>query len=966
MKMINRKYKLRKLSIGLVSVGTVFMTTAIAAEESVNSNNTNSAQTSVTNSNVTADNSSSSTTTKENDATLASSETAEKTKEELNKPQVPAPIQSDSSNTEASNKEPLEGTPTQDTANRVERVEVKSETIEIDNYKVDNEKSDLTVTDGQGRDKVIKNRDDEKREIFDLHREVVDNQDGTLEVTLTVNPKEIDKGAEVIVLLDTSQKMKEEDFKTAKENIKKLVTTLTANPSNQNHNSRNSVRLINFYRKVNDPLELTTTNVDNKLEEVWKKAKEDYNWGVDLQGAIHKAREVFNKEKGNGKRQHIVLFTQGEATLSYDIKNKEAIGKQTIDDKSVTHTTPLLPWPFYLDATMTKRNIVEDTRKIIDWLSSIGIKNFDEYKSQLALAKAGSGLGGLLGNFVGIENPLDYILLKELASDKPTVEFNYDKKVGEGYHYLTHSHRELAGGDMVDKLIANLDLELKKKIWFGGNTTQYLAKLGIRKALENIFYRRNHVFYNHNLSAQAEAKEAQNEGIVFYSFALTDTQKKSESKVFSFLGGNSNDNKFDLYIKKMSESNKFLNTEKILKDTTFKDILESLELKDDFTNGIPSQYKSSRGNIKYSPEKNGIFSSTKESLTWTISKDDLQKAFEESKPLTLTYTLTVDKEKLKAKGNSRKKRDLSSDSNVPISKNIISNTISYTINDKKVNAKKLDDVNLIHSKERLVKKIVNETKREVLTFKTQEFLDNRLPKGQRVLATKGENGSITSEFQHTYIGDRLTDSKLLIKITKNPRHEVIRVGTKVTALANENLDIISGQSDPISITEDTQPGMSGQSDHARLIEESSTEHNNLVVGHQSEAVDITEDSQPNMSGSNEGGVIEEETDLESILQLENKESDNDSELPQKAIIEEDKEFPQITTLKEDKKVTQIPQMAAKVAGQTPQAPITQSEHQLPQTGDKETSCEAFFTMTALAIIGAAGLVNKKRYDKHID
>ncbi|VTS43063.1 serum opacity factor [Streptococcus pseudoporcinus] len=416
----------------------------------------------------------------------------------------------------------------------------------------------------------------------DLHREVVDNQDGTLEVTLTVNPKEIDKGAEVIVLLDTSQKMKEEDFKTAKENIKKLVTALTANPSNQNHNSRNSVRLINFYRKVNDPLELTTTNVDNKLEEVWKKAKEDYNWGVDLQGAIHKAREIFNKEKGNGKRQHIVLFTQGEATLSYDIKNKEAIGKQTIDDKSVTHTTPLLPWPFYLDATMTKRNIVEDTRKIIDWLSSIGIKNFDEYKSQLALAKAGSGLGGLLGNFVGIENPLDYILLKELASDKPTVEFNYDKTVGEGYHYLTHSHRELAGGDMVDKLIANLDLELKKKIWFGGNTTQYLAKLGIRKALENIFYRRNHVFYNHNLSAQAEAKEAQNEEIVFYSFALTDTQKKSNTNLLSFLGGATNDNKFDTYLKKMSDRQQFLNSADIVNNKLFSDKLMSVEIKEEF------------------------------------------------------------------------------------------------------------------------------------------------------------------------------------------------------------------------------------------------------------------------------------------------------------------------------------------------------------------------------------------------
>ncbi|WP_171011264.1 hypothetical protein [Streptococcus pseudoporcinus] len=49
----------------------------------------------------------------------------------------------------------------------MERVEVKSETIEIDNYKVYNKKSDLAVTDGKGSDKVIKNRDGEKREIFD-------------------------------------------------------------------------------------------------------------------------------------------------------------------------------------------------------------------------------------------------------------------------------------------------------------------------------------------------------------------------------------------------------------------------------------------------------------------------------------------------------------------------------------------------------------------------------------------------------------------------------------------------------------------------------------------------------------------------------------------------------------------------------------------------------------------------------
>ncbi|VTS26333.1 serum opacification factor [Streptococcus pseudoporcinus] len=962
--MANCKYKLRKLSIGLVSIGSVFISTTVAAEESTNS----SVQTTVNNSNGITDNSTENTSAEANKI-----ENSEKTDKEPREPQTLSSTQHNSTSASLHKSESSEKTSTPDTTT----VEVKSEIIEVDNYNVDKEKLELKITDGVDNEKLIKNRDDKNRDIVDISRNVKVNKDGTLDVTVSVNPKEIDKGAEVIVLLDTSKKMTEDNFNTAKENIKKLVTTLTGNSRDkkEKQNTRNSVRLIDFYREIGEATDLSGKSdeaVGKILDLKRQNAKNNWDWGVDLQGAIHKTREIFNKEKGNGKRQHIVLFTQGEATLSYDIKNKEAIGKQTIDDKSVTHTTPLLPWPFYLDATMTKRNIVEDTRKIIDWLSNIGIKNFDEYKSQLALAKAGSGLGGLLGNFVGIENPLDYILLKELASDKPTVEFNYDKKVGEGYHYLTHSHRELAGGDMVDKLIGNLDLELKKKIWFGGNTTQYLAKLGIRKALENIFYRRNHVFYNHNLSAQAEAKEAQNEGIVFYSFALTDTQKKSNTNLLSFLGGATNDNKFDTYLKKMSDRQQFLNSADIVNNKLFSDKLMSVEIKEEFedivtvTNRLYEEEKKSK-NIILKAASNGWISNTKENLTWTISKDDLQKAFEESKPLTLTYKLTVDKEKLKANGNSRKKRDLSSsDSNVPISKNIISNTISYTINDKKVNAKKLDDVNLIYSKERLVKKIVNETKREVLTFKTQEFLDNRLPKGQRVLATKGENGSITSEFQHTYIGDKLTDSKLLIKITKNPRHEVIRVGTKATALANENLDIISGQSDPISITEDTQPGMSGQSDHARLVEESSTEHNNLVVGHQSEPVDITEDSQPNISGSNKGGVIEEETDLESILQLENKESDNDSELSQEAIIEEDKEFPQITTLKEDKEVTQIPQMAAKVAGQTPQAPITQSEHQLPQTGDKETSCEAFFTMTALAIIGAAGLVNKKRYDKHID
>ncbi|WP_149022479.1 vWA domain-containing protein, partial [Salmonella enterica] len=101
------------------------------------------------------------------------------------------------------------------------------------------------------------------------------NEDGTIDVTVTVKPKQIDEGADVMALLDVSQKMTKENFDKAKEQIKKMVTTLTGEPTDgkENHNRRNSVRLMTFYRKVNEPIELTAENVDKTLDEVWKKAK---------------------------------------------------------------------------------------------------------------------------------------------------------------------------------------------------------------------------------------------------------------------------------------------------------------------------------------------------------------------------------------------------------------------------------------------------------------------------------------------------------------------------------------------------------------------------------------------------------------------------------------------------------------------------------------------------------------------
>lgn len=86
-----------------------------------------------------------------------------------------------------------------------------------------------------------------------------------------------------------------------------MVTTLTGEPTDgkENRNRRNSVRLMTFYRKISEPIDLsgkTSEEVEKELDNIWDKVKkEDWDWGVDLQGAIHKARDIFKKEKESKK-----------------------------------------------------------------------------------------------------------------------------------------------------------------------------------------------------------------------------------------------------------------------------------------------------------------------------------------------------------------------------------------------------------------------------------------------------------------------------------------------------------------------------------------------------------------------------------------------------------------------------------------------------------------------------------------
>lgn len=786
-------------------------------------------------------------------------------------------------------------------SNKVTSTEAETPMMDVEQYTVDKKDSSVTQTDDKKLLKIRRDGDEKTRDLYDVKREVKDNGDGTLDVTLKVTPKQIDEGADVMALLDVSQKMTRENFDKAKEQIKKMVTTLTGEPTDgkENHNRRNSVRLMTFYREISDPIDIsgkTDEELNSILDDVWKKAKKDWDWGVDLQGAIHKARDIFKNEKNSKKRQHIVLFSQGESTFSYDIKDKSKLSKSSLTE--VTTSNPLLHWPPIFNHTNRKADMLDDITKVIKKVKDLGVKSVGTAESVLTALKAMNSLGSF---FTG--SLTEYITLKEYDSDKLLEEkyFDYTKRVGEGYYYHSFSNREYNAEMPFErelKLALETALSSVGEDWF----TSILNRLGLKKETEKakvdiimkilntLFYRRQYHYYNHNLSAIAEAKMAQEEGITFYSVDVTDLKPKRAKrqtavpqKTTKKESEEDRNNKFDGYLKKMSEGgNAFFND--VDKADKFKDTLTELTIKDEFEDKVTVEnnswntlstagLKNSVNHQASSSSSSSWFSrSTKESLTWTISKDQLKKAFEDGKPLTLTYKLKVDNNKFKTALEDKKKRikrSAPTENENSIKEKIISNTITYKINNQKGQTdKKLDDVNLTYSK---LKVPVPQIDGHVI-----EPQAPTLPKLPPVIE-HGPNFEYEEE-----------------------------TGYQLPLEHGSNAPDIQ-----VTIEEDTVP-----------------QRPDILVGGQSGPVDITEDTQPGMSGSNDATVIEEDTKPKRFFHF-----DNEPQAPEKP-----KEQPSLSL---------------------PQAPVYKAAHHLPASGDKR---EASFTIAALTIIGAAGLLRKKRRD----
>ncbi|HGH8200230.1 TPA: serum opacification factor [Streptococcus pyogenes] len=1021
--MTNCKYKLRKLSVGLVSVGTMLIAPTVLGQE-VNASGTSSTESSTT-STASASTDTSGTAASEagsgaSDASVVSSEGSQgsESAQASTQPQAQTAVAASASTTASpsSSEEKTPKTVTSSTSstpaassssngNQVTGTEAEPQMMDVEKYTVDKESSELKVKDGDKSKngdsvtkdtKLIRNRDGEQRDIFDIKREVKTNSDGTIDVTVTVTPKEIDKGADVMALLDVSKKMSEEDFNNAKTKIKQLVKTLTEK-NGENHNSRNSVRLMTFYREISDPIDIsgkTDAELEKLLNELREKAKANYDWGVDLQGAIHKARTVFKNEnndnkKKSGKRQHIVLFSQGESTFSYDIKNKNdgTVTKRRITEK-VTTSNPLLPWPPIFDHTHQNADMLDDIAKVINKVKDLGVKSVGTADNVLSALKLLNGFNFLTGSMT------EYITLKEYDSNKLEEKyFDYTKRVGEGYYYHSFSDRksenkmpfETGIKTVLEQFLPKIeDREWAKKfIKIFGLQEREVNQIGvdvIMKVIRSVFYKRQYHYYNHNLSAIAEAKMAQEEGITFYSVDVTDlnTARRVKRQTATYTDDKKKEiekiekernNKFDDYLKKMSEDNNFLSN--VEERDKFKDTLTELKIKDEFSDKVTVEENSwnkpvaaelknsNKNSIKHQKASSSswFLSSTKESLTWTITKDQLKKAFEDGKPLTLTYKLKVENDKLKKalddnREKKRKKRDTSTENENSVTEKIISNITTYKINGQEVKGNNLDDIKLTYTKETVP---VPDVEGEVVPIPEKPLVEPmtplypaipnyptpQLPKDED-LEISGGHGPIVDIVEDTGTGveggaqngvvSTQENKDPIVDITEDTQPGMS--GSNDATVVEEDTApkrpdvLVGGQSDPIDITEDTQPGMSGSNDATVVEEDTAPKRPDVLVGGQSDPIDITEDTQPGMSGSNDATVIEEDTKPKRFFHF-----DNEPQAPEKP-----KEQPSLSL---------------------PQAPVYKAAHHLPASGDKR---EASFTIAALTIIGAAGLLSKKRRD----
>lgn len=186
--------------------------------------------------------------------------------------------------------------------------------------------------------------------------------------------------------------------------------------------------------------------------------------------------------------------------------------------------------------------------------------------------------------------------------------------------------------------------------------------------------------------------------------------------------------------------------------------------------------------------------------------------------------------------------------------------------------------------------------------------------------------------------------------------------TEDTRPESDNEIIVGGQSELVDIVEDTQPSLSGhqsESQETVTVEDTQPNQTNILIGGQSEIVDIIEDTQVGMTG--QYSSTDQLTIVEDTLPEQMEETDEikaDSQVL---------DIPKVNDTNNDKGAkasVAFDVEESKVVSTQDINPSTyvKGDNQLPQTGDDD-NVNAFFTLAALSVIGAAGLRQNKRREK---
>ncbi|WP_035500466.1 vWA domain-containing protein, partial [Gemella cuniculi] len=486
------------------------------------------------------------------------------------------------------------------------------------------------------------------------------NSPDTWKVKTEIIKKEIDHGADIVALLDTSSHMKENG---RLEQAKKLLETLSSHILGGNNKNKLSLIVFNSDTKnivdFTDDINKIKEHINSDSTSV-KKHEEAF-----LQKAIHQASELLQKQDSQ-RSKHIVMLSYGKSNYSYDFKKSDK--EVPTGSLQKVNTIHKLLGLFPYKVNHTRHNVGE--LQAIAKLFNINVGDIE------SLAKLGS---------LFLPN-LDYVQLNETKPTENT-DFDYDKRVGDGTDAHTYKGYKKNGeiSTPVKNLIAKYLKEFSpfeklndffksseykkknkdKKDFFDNLTTNFDPVQNIGGRLGNwLFKPHSLTFYNHNNSALAETNKAKAKGIKFHSIDVDNANTD-----------------YDKFLKDISSEKNFL-TLTNQKETakTFEKKLTTIELKDELPAGttLTQGPTVNKGNAKFNNSNSSLwslFSSSKPNVTWKFEKDDLV----DNSPLSLEYTI-------KLKDDNKNKT--------------LSSTFSYRLEDKSSTVKLPDQVFSLDKKEK--------------------------------------------------------------------------------------------------------------------------------------------------------------------------------------------------------------------------------------------------------------------------